>query len=106
VHLPSAAADLIAGMPRGADQDRICGTRPSILSRYVRETGLRALGRGVGCHELRRGFADLALDAGVDLLTVSRSLGHSDVRLLHNVYAGRREASVLAAGAAVGELLG
>lgn len=106
VHLPPVVVEQLAGMERGADQDRICGTRPSILSRYVRDAGLRALDRTVGTHEARRAYADLALDAGVDPFVVSRSLGHSDVRLLHRVYAGRREADVLAAGAAVGKLLG
>lgn len=88
-----------------APQDRICGVRPSNLSRYVREAGKRALGRGVGCHELRRGWTDLALASGQQPLDVSRGLGHSDMRLLYERYAGRRTAAVLGAGDAVAGLL-
>ncbi len=65
---------------------RARATTPRYLRASFKAAGLAA----TGAHELRRGFADAALDAGSDLLAVSRALGHSDVRLLSQIYAGRR----------------
>jgi integrase len=38
-------------------------------------------------HDLRHTFASMALDAGVDLKTVSNALGHSTISTTADVYA-------------------
>ncbi len=41
----------------------------------------------VGFHELRHTYASLLAQAGVDLLTISKLLGHADTRVTSRHYA-------------------
>lgn len=41
----------------------------------------------VHVHDLRHGFATIMLAEGVELITVSRMLGHSSIRITADVYA-------------------
>jgi integrase len=41
----------------------------------------------MGLHDLRHTFASIALDAGVELKTVSNALGHSTISTTADIYA-------------------
>jgi len=51
----------------------------SQVRHYLRQAGLRAIGRPVSPHWLRHSFATHALQHGADLVAVSRALGHSRI---------------------------
>ncbi len=56
------------------------------LLQTVKRVGKRA-GLDVSCHRLRRTLASSALNAGADLTTVSRILGHSSTQITEASYA-------------------
>ncbi len=54
----------------------------------AQEAALRAgIGRRITFHDLRRTFGAMLIESGVDIYTVSRLMGHSDVRITEKVYA-------------------
>jgi integrase len=52
----------------------------------VRRTGIREHGR-ISLHSLRHGFASLLISEGLDIVFVSRQLGHADASVTLGVYA-------------------
>jgi integrase len=69
--------------------------------------GLRAAGLPhCRLHDLRHSFASLALEAGVDLKTVSSALGHSTIKTTADVYAHVSEKMKREAAAKVDDGLG
>jgi integrase len=51
-------------------------------------TSARAgIGRELTFHDLRRTYGAMCIEAGMDLLTVSKLLGHSDIKITQEVYA-------------------
>jgi integrase len=52
----------------------------------VRRTGIREDGR-ISLHSLRHGFASLLIAEGLDIVFVSRQLGHADASVTLSVYA-------------------
>lgn len=80
-----------AGLGRAGPDDPIFATsdgaalRPNTLSRnWLRTTG--AIGRAIGLHSLRHHHASNLIAAGVDILTVSRRLGHGSPTITLSVY--------------------
>jgi len=68
------------GERRGADT--------TWLATCAQEAALRAgIGRPITFHDLRRTFGAMLIESGVDIYTVSRLMGHSDVRITEKVYA-------------------
>jgi integrase len=68
------------------------GARRSATTRWfavsTQETAGRArLSRQLTFHDLRRTYGAMLVEAGVDIYTVSRLLGHSDVKITQEVYA-------------------
>jgi integrase len=57
-------------------------------------------------HDLRHAFATLQLEAGAELLEVSRALGHSDIGTTANVYAHWTEAMAARTAERMSEILG
>jgi integrase len=45
------------------------------------------ISRKLTFHDLRRTYGAMLIEAGVDIYTVSRLLGHADVRITQEVYA-------------------
>lgn len=59
--------------------------KPNTLSRdWLRSTG--AIGRPINLHSLRHHHASNLIAAGVDILTVSRRLGHASPTITLSVY--------------------
>ena len=54
--------------------------------KYLRETSERVLGRKISAHTLRHTHASLFLAEGVDVDTISRSLGHENSRITKEIY--------------------
>jgi integrase len=68
------------------------GTRRSDKTRWfavaTQAAATRAsIGRSLTFHDLRRTYGAMLIEAGVDIYTVSRLLGHADVRITQAVYA-------------------
>ncbi len=64
----------------------------------VQSRSLKAIGRAVSTHDLRRDFASYMLDKHVDLNTLRLLLGYSDIRTTQ-IYARRDElARIISAG--------
>src|SRR5262249_6946907 len=68
------------------------GARRSARTRWFAEataaTAVRAgIGRELTFHDLRRTYGAMCIEAGMDLLTVSKLLGHSDIKITQEVYA-------------------
>jgi integrase len=68
------------------------GTRRSDKTRWfavaTQAAATRAgIGRNFTFHHLRRTYGAMLIEAGVDIYTVSRLLGHADVRITQEVYA-------------------
>ena len=82
---------LAAGLGRAGPDDPIfamadgSALKPNTLSRnWLRLTG--AIGRAIGLHSLRHHHASSLIAAGVDVLTVSRRLGHGSPTITLAVY--------------------
>lgn len=71
------------------------------LKRFCEETGQRFL----GVHAFRHLNASLLINSGVDVKTVSTSLGHSQVTTTLNIYAHTFEEAQARASEAVANLL-
>ena len=64
------------------------GISTTWLATCAQEAALRAgIGRPITFHDLRRTFGAMLIESGVDIYTVSRLMGHSDVRITEKVYA-------------------
>ena len=57
-------------------------------------------------HDLRHGAATLAIEAGADLIDVSRLLGHANLRVTSRLYVGRIPCSMRRAAEALVTLMG
>ena len=58
------------------------------LAVSTQAAALRAgISRKLTFHDLRRTYGAMLIEAGVDIYTVSRLLGHADVRITQEVYA-------------------
>jgi integrase len=73
--------DLIFAMPDGSPLE------PDTLSRNWMNNTLAATGRAINLHSLRHHHASSLVRAGVDILAVSRRLGHAKASITLNVYA-------------------
>jgi len=65
-----------------------------------KEQGMTDKGRGLGTvsfHELRHTYASHLAQAGVDLLTISKLLGHADTRMTSTHYAHLADKTLAAA---------
>ena len=71
------------------------------LRRFCEDTGQRFL----GIHAFRHLNASLLINSGVDVKTVSASLGHSQVTTTLNIYAHTFEEAQARASEAVADLL-
>jgi integrase len=75
----ASADDLIFAMADGSPY------RPNTLSRdWLRATG--AVGRPINPHSLRHHHASNLIAAGIDILTISRRLGHANPSITLGVY--------------------
>src|SRR5262249_30044382 len=64
------------------------GISTTWLATCAQEAALRArIERPITFHDLRRTFGAMLIESGVDIYTVSRLMGHSDVRITEKVYA-------------------
>lgn len=72
--------DLIFAMPGGAPLE------PDTLSRNWMNNTLAATGRNINLHSLRHHHASNLIRAGVDVLTLSRRLGHASAAITLGVY--------------------
>ena len=99
VWLSSAARAVLEGLPRGGDWvfPGKSGTGPAQgVNRFWRQLRSEAGLRDVRLHDLRHGYASLALQHGETVLTIGRLLGHSDpdstLRYIHLADRAVREA--------------
>lgn len=59
-------------------------------SRFMRQSGYKAISDGLTLHDLRHLAGCVWIDAGMKLPTVSQLLGHSDVQITAKIYLQRR----------------
>ena len=66
-----------------------CATGPFAKCANVQAIapGIRLVEPAVGFHQLRHTYASLLAQAGADLLTISKLLGHADTRITSRHYA-------------------
>jgi integrase len=72
--------------PQTAGARRSERTRWCALSTQAAATRA-GISRKLTFHDLRRTYGAMLIEAGVDIYTVSRLLGHADVRITQEVYA-------------------
>jgi integrase len=85
-------ARLSLGLGRATPDDLIFTTadgsplEPDVLSRNWLNNTLAATGRPINLHSLRQHHASSLIRAGVDILTLSRRLGHANAAITLGVY--------------------
>lgn len=77
---------------------------PSVVTRTFGRIAARAELPPLRLHGLRHSWANAALDAGVDIVDVSKRLGHSSIRVTADVYTPASSSRDRAAGDAVAGL--
>jgi integrase len=95
VPLHAAGLDFFRGMVAGTQGDELVFTKAdgapwgkSHHTRPLREAcGAAKITPAVGFHDLRHTYASLLAQAGADLLTISKLLGHADTRITSRHYA-------------------
>ena len=115
VPLSSAAARLLAGLPRGPGDNPwvVPGRKPGARRRDIdgawRTVRARAGLDDVRLHDLRHSYASRALALGVNLPTIGRLLGHSRIeataRYAHLARDSVREAAARIAGSIAADVL-
>ncbi len=91
-HRAGQAAENLAWGPAYVDSGRVftredgSATHPETVTRRFRALVARAGLRPVRLHDLRHGYASLAMAAGVPLPIVSKLLGHSSVAITSDTY--------------------
>ena len=129
VHLGAATAAMLAKHKRGQDalraefgagyidhgfvftrldgRARMYGNPiyPSTLWRWLRDALRRAGLEGYRLHDLRDTNATLSLEQGVDLVTVSRRLGHTSITMTADRYIHPRDATLRDAAERMDDLL-
>ncbi len=66
---------------------------PNELSRLFTQMRQRSNLPAIRLHDCRHGFASLSFAAGIDLLTVSKSLGHSSLAVTSGIYVHQLDAT-------------
>lgn len=112
------AAAVQAGALREAAGNGWCAFEPGLIfpdddGRPIRESkALKAWNRLLKAHslpacrphDLRHGFAGVALDGGAELIDVSRALGHASTTITDRIYGGRVARGARRAAEAVGRV--